>query len=245
MRFETVRGSLLDHLRTRVRNGELTERGLARLAGISQPHMHNVLKGVRALAPHMSDAILGALHMSLLDLVELRDLMDNARQRILLEVPSVEVPLLESRVGPGFAWSERLSRFERFRVPAKQAAWMFHPAVARLGEDRGMRGVAAAGDLMLLDRAEAARANPDARSLHIVEWRGESLVRWVRAGKTRTYLAAAVNLDQPLRWETIALDRASLAEVVKARATPVAALWPVCEACGAERRVRDWERPAI
>jgi hypothetical protein len=32
-------------LRERVMNGEISERRLAQLTGISQPHMHNVLKG--------------------------------------------------------------------------------------------------------------------------------------------------------------------------------------------------------
>ena len=45
MLFADVRNALTAVLRARVRNGELTERGLARLVGVSQPHIHNVLKG--------------------------------------------------------------------------------------------------------------------------------------------------------------------------------------------------------
>jgi transcriptional regulator with XRE-family HTH domain len=64
---------LLISLRTllveRVRNGELTERGLARRIGISQAHMHNVLKGVRILTPEVADLILRELRMSVEDLV--------------------------------------------------------------------------------------------------------------------------------------------------------------------------------
>ena len=57
MLFADVRNALTAVLRARVRNGELTERGLARLVGVSQPHIHNVLKGVRALSPELSDQI--------------------------------------------------------------------------------------------------------------------------------------------------------------------------------------------
>ena len=53
----------------RIRNGELTERGLARRLGISQAHMHNVLKGVRVLTPELADRILLEFHSSLEDLL--------------------------------------------------------------------------------------------------------------------------------------------------------------------------------
>ena len=45
MTFQDARLRLLAYVRNQVRNGELTERGFARLIGISQPHAHNVLKG--------------------------------------------------------------------------------------------------------------------------------------------------------------------------------------------------------
>lgn len=68
MYFETLQARLVDVVNLRVRNGELTERRLARMVGISQPHMHNVLKGVRILSPQMGDRILRKLRMSVLDL---------------------------------------------------------------------------------------------------------------------------------------------------------------------------------
>ena len=73
MYFETLQERLLDHLNWRVRNGDLTERRLARLTGVSQPHMHNVLKGIRMLSPGIADRILRALEMSVLDLVGAED----------------------------------------------------------------------------------------------------------------------------------------------------------------------------
>ena len=68
MYFETLQDRLLKSVRWRVENGELTERGLAGLVGISQPHMHNILKGARSLSPETADRILRALEMSVLDL---------------------------------------------------------------------------------------------------------------------------------------------------------------------------------
>jgi transcriptional regulator with XRE-family HTH domain len=57
-------------LRERVRRGDLTERGLARLAGVSQPHIHNVLKGKRDLSMETADAILSALGLDLFELLD-------------------------------------------------------------------------------------------------------------------------------------------------------------------------------
>jgi transcriptional regulator with XRE-family HTH domain len=68
--FEELLGRLLAWLRSQVRNGALTERGLARRAGLSQSHIHNVLKGARILTPTTADRILEALGVSLLDLLD-------------------------------------------------------------------------------------------------------------------------------------------------------------------------------
>lgn len=70
MDFETLKRRLLTRVRTRVQNGELTERGLARMIGISQPHMHHILKGVRSLSLENADRILRRLNLTVLDLIE-------------------------------------------------------------------------------------------------------------------------------------------------------------------------------
>jgi len=68
--FHLLQLRVIAHVQERVRRGDVTERGLARLTGISQPHLHNILKGVRVLSPHMADLILRQLHINLLDLLE-------------------------------------------------------------------------------------------------------------------------------------------------------------------------------
>lgn len=69
MYFESLQLRLIEHVQERVQRGELTERGLARRTGISQPHLHNVLKGARVLSPHIGDLLLRHLHITLLDLL--------------------------------------------------------------------------------------------------------------------------------------------------------------------------------
>ncbi len=69
MDFQELEERFLDHLRRKIRGGELTERRLARMAGISQPHVHNVLKGKRLISLELADALLHAVRLDLADLV--------------------------------------------------------------------------------------------------------------------------------------------------------------------------------
>ena len=81
MDFRELRRRLVAHLRMLVRSGDATERGLARLTGVSQPHMHNVLKGKRVFSLDMADQVLAQLHLDLLDFVEPGEMMERQRRR--------------------------------------------------------------------------------------------------------------------------------------------------------------------
>ena len=81
MNFRELRRRLVAHLRMLVRSGDATERGLARLTGVSQPHMHNVLNGKRLFSLDMADQVLAQLHLDLLDFVEPLELMERQRRR--------------------------------------------------------------------------------------------------------------------------------------------------------------------
>jgi hypothetical protein len=74
MYFELLQLRLIAHVHERMQRGEMTERGLARGTGISQPHLHNMLKGVRVLSPQMADILLHHLHITLLDLLDANEL---------------------------------------------------------------------------------------------------------------------------------------------------------------------------
>ena len=66
--FHQLFDALLRHVRGLIRGGALSERGLARLMGYSQPHVHNVLSGVRHMNARFADDLLGGLGLSLKDL---------------------------------------------------------------------------------------------------------------------------------------------------------------------------------
>lgn len=57
-------------LKMRIRNGEITERGLARMVGVSQPHMHNVLHGKRTFSLETTDAIMRQMRLDVFDLID-------------------------------------------------------------------------------------------------------------------------------------------------------------------------------
>ena len=70
--FEWLQLELIQYVRASIRKGEVTERALARASGISQPHLHNVLKGKRALSLEKADRILAHLKLDLSEFLERR-----------------------------------------------------------------------------------------------------------------------------------------------------------------------------
>lgn len=65
MIFSMMRKNLLVEVRRRIENGEFTERSLARQLGVSQPHVHNVLAGVRVPSVELADHIVIQLRIPL------------------------------------------------------------------------------------------------------------------------------------------------------------------------------------
>lgn len=81
MTFQYLQQCLLEELRERVRGGAITERGLARHTGISQPHLHNVLKGKRILSVQKADSVLQSLQIDILHLIAAEELRESGRRR--------------------------------------------------------------------------------------------------------------------------------------------------------------------
>jgi transcriptional regulator with XRE-family HTH domain len=94
MTFHELERRFAAFLRERVHRGEITERGLARATGVSQPHIHNVLKGKRHLSPDTADEILRYLRLDLLDLIEPGEMLEWTRRR---GISRPEFPVSPSR----------------------------------------------------------------------------------------------------------------------------------------------------
>jgi plasmid maintenance system antidote protein VapI len=80
--FDVLRARLIQQVKMRINNGEFTERGLARLLGISQSQTHNVLKGARKLQMHLADRILMKLGLSAVDLLNDGELDEALRRKM-------------------------------------------------------------------------------------------------------------------------------------------------------------------
>ncbi len=200
MTFLEAQHRLLAELRTKVQNGQLTEREMARLTGVSQPHIHNVLKGVRNLSPEIADRILKTFHLSVLDFSspnELHDRMSARGQRLLL----VEMPVLRSPVGPNQPWRHELSARERITLPIPMQRTRPNLAAVRLEYDPRMGDVLGNRDLAALNIAGRTPLPVDPAGLYVVETAGGAAVRYLRPGAAGVYVAAADVLDSPGDWE--------------------------------------------
>ncbi len=76
MTFQELQLRLVAELRYRVKSGAATERGLARDTGLSQPHLHHVLKGKRLLSVEKADEVLRRLDLDLLYLITAEELRE-------------------------------------------------------------------------------------------------------------------------------------------------------------------------
>jgi Peptidase S24-like len=217
MLFVDVRNALTAVLRGRVRNGEITERGLARLVGVSQPHIHNVLKGVRSLSPELSDQILMHLHLSLLDLIE-RERIE-AHLNFVHHGDYIYVPLLHGMIGPGFSWPTHVNANDRLPFSARQACGIQNPVAVRLAEDSRMLQVFSEGDVALLDQSPRARTEIERGAYYVLKWGNAGMVRRLEVSAAGTvYLISEDVQDRPLAWEKIALEGRTMMQLVRARA---------------------------
>lgn len=69
LNFEDLSLRLIANIRLRINRGDYTERALARALRISQPHLHNVLKGARKLHVQFASALMIKFSITILDLI--------------------------------------------------------------------------------------------------------------------------------------------------------------------------------
>jgi hypothetical protein len=218
--FQDARLRLLAYVRDQVRNGEFTERGFARLIGISQPHAHNVLKGVRNLSPEIFDLALKNLHLSLLDLVPLDEIEAQLQQRT--HERAVEVPYLESPIGPGEPWPSGVNQRKTFPLPFSSSSFSSSNApeglvMARLVSDPAMPATLASYDIALLDTSTERRSATSPEGLYVIERNGEAVMRYLRSGARCYYLLTDHDFDSPSAWEPLALSEIRGKDAIKAR----------------------------
>jgi transcriptional regulator with XRE-family HTH domain len=213
--YQDAQLKLLALVRDRIHNGDLTERSLARRIGVSQPHVHNVLKGVRNLSPEIFDSMLEHFQISLLDLAPAEDLETSLRRRVLER--SAEVGLLPGAIGPGMPWPPVAEQRRRFPLPFPSVAAPPELIMAQLSFDPDMSRTLAGADIALLDVSEQRRRDFVPDGLYVIRRGGEALLRYIRPGSRCYYLVSDTNLNHPAAWEELRLPLAGMEEAVAAR----------------------------
>ncbi len=204
--FSDATRSLLENARERVRSGELSERRLARLIGVSQPHMHNILAGKRALTPEVADRVLEALGISLASL----EGAPSRGEPAAALAPWLAGPLGGGRAFPGEA-AEPLARFFRQEI----LAGLFSPYLGRVAEqETGMQPTLLPGDDLLLECGGAGLRRLRPSRIYAIEWRGKSyLCRCRSDGDAMALWTDSETAFPPPK--RIALGRRKLEEVVR------------------------------
>jgi hypothetical protein len=208
MNFRHLQHRLIEIARERIRSGLFTERGLATISDISQPHLHNALKNIRTLSPDMADRLLRALDLNVAELMWDRD---GDRFRGFRAVP-----VLAHRLGAG-AEPDFQSIGGYLPFPANLVNPLVDPVVVRLAADLVMPKPFAANDLLLLDQNPEVRRQPRGASAWIVYEFGVLRVRYVRMGGTCIYVANELTLANPVAWTPVTLSGRDILDVVRAR----------------------------
>lgn len=174
--FEQLQSRLLTAIRLKIANGEFTERGLARIAGISQPHIHHILKGQRSLTSDTADSLLTCLNLSLLDLIDFNMLSQALLDRQAEAGAPRLLPLLTGRLGPYDRFPDGCDISEWIRVPAQLLQKVRRPALVECAAVSTGYSANNQSLFALLDQDEAVRARPSPHCWYALRWRGAGFI---------------------------------------------------------------------
>jgi hypothetical protein len=208
MYFAELRKRLVATARQRIHAGLVTERRLAALSGVSQPHMHNVLKEIRSLTVESADKVLRGLGITTTDLFGNTEALLN---------PSVKsIPVLRTPIGPGHEAKFHVFS-EQVPVPAQLVKTLIDPVMARLGPDLALPREFISGDLILLDQNPALRSALRTPSYWVIAEGSGLRVCFLRAEKDRVYVAGESDAQYPDGWRLLETRGRSPEQLLKAR----------------------------
>jgi hypothetical protein len=214
--FEILQQRLLAAARHHIRNGEFTERGLARVIDVSQPHLHNVLKGVKALTPGVGDALLAGLSLSLFDLLS----PDELGQSLLDRQPHASLvrhgPILQGRIGPNDPFPDWRAVAEWFRVSSPSLYRVRRPTLAACSPDPELLHLPIPS-FALLEMDEAARLRFPPHAWFLLRWRGAAYLRRLRREPGSLVILGQKSTLASALPPSIQLSEASVLHTVRAR----------------------------
>ena len=173
MRCQTLLRQIVELAHYQVHIGRTTERHLAKMAGVSQPHLHNVLKGIRHLSPESGDKILAALGLSVTDILWWHPGDP--------EPGTISIPILRDRIGPGSQvdWDVRRGYVA---LPRSMTGRLIDPVAARLAADAAMPSQFRANDLVVVDHNASLLEAPAPGWCWVVAEPGGLRVRYLQHG---------------------------------------------------------------
>lgn len=172
--FGELADRLVRYLNELVRRGEVSERGLARLSGFSQPHIHNVLHGVRALKISTADRLLDTLAIPMTALFTADELAGGAPA---MHPQTQPVGVLQGVLGGGETFPRDSAHPVIEFLPGRTLEGLIQPALAQLSaQERSAWPTLWPRDMVLLDRSPHRRRRPRLESLYAVEWEGRGYV---------------------------------------------------------------------
>ncbi len=167
MKIEEILACLLREVTVLIENGHLTERKLARMTGISQPHVHHILNGKRKMTAQVADIFLEALGM------DARQLVD----RVPNNAPGAaggksgealaRIPLLRGAMGPADPAPDPTEPVLHFPFPIALLESPGNCVAVRTGRDELLLGSVQEGELAVLALvAAAAKSGPNQGSVY-------------------------------------------------------------------------------
>lgn len=184
MSIVALQERVIAHLQLLVRNGELTERGLARRLKISQPHVHNVIQAKRLASPQLMDRILRELGLEAADFLDLDQLSERVARLAATARGSLLVPLLKGRVAARVAPPALNVYDDWLRLPRGVIAGVSHPAFAPFDPDDGVEALLRGSRMLLLDLDVSSTLEQSSPFWAVVQWNGGGFVRLVRIAES-------------------------------------------------------------
>lgn len=209
MYFLELHGRLIHMAKQRVRAGLVTERGLAKLCGLSQPHIHNLLKDIRSLTPRSADMLLRGLGLTIPDLLWAPTEEEGSETR--------SIPVVRTAVGPGPAADFGVHR-GYMPLPTALVKDSIEPLLVRLAPDLALPRVFKANDLVLLDQNRISRNAPTAGSYWVIADGGGLRLRYLRVEKAGLFVLREIDEEHRDGWHPFAVKAENVSDFVRARA---------------------------
>jgi DNA-binding transcriptional regulator YdaS (Cro superfamily) len=161
MNFASLERRLLEHLRGRVRRGEISNSALARLLRLSPAHVHNLLNGVRQMTPEVADTVLRRMGLEIEDLLSPEELRPRGMQREFKDSRFREAPILKGRIAAGQPFPLEAVWTGSRAFTSEFLKRYTDPILVKVGPGEiSMLPTIQPNDLLLLDQSSERRKRP-------------------------------------------------------------------------------------